>query len=136
MHGELALDFFNNTGFGNHPDFNMLDIDANGAPANLDRLRNNIALGPAPLSNVADADLAFNSWDAPRQADGSLPLPPHARLAKNSAMIGKGVDVGLPFHGSAPDLGAFERRPASAGKMIGACRGTLRASRVARVRAA
>ena len=134
-HHPLAIDFFNNTGFGNHPDFNMLGIDADNAPLNLGRLRNNIALGPTALSHVEGADLAFNSWnlalpvadsdfisvastgwDAPRQADGSLPDLPNLRLAPDSAMIGKGLDVGLPFHGAAPDLGAFERSRATPSK--------------------
>jgi hypothetical protein len=29
-------------------------------------------------------------------------------LAHGSTLIDKGVDVGFPFHGPAPDLGAFE----------------------------
>lgn len=125
-HHPLANDFFNNTGYGNHPDFNMLGIDAAGAPIQLGRLRNNIAHGAALLSNAAGADHTFNSWnlagavtdadfasvavtgwDAPRQADGSLPRLTSLRFAPHSALIGKGVDVGLPFHGAAPDLGAF-----------------------------
>ncbi|WP_246083869.1 carbohydrate-binding protein, partial [Nonomuraea diastatica] len=50
-----------------------------------------------------------SGWDAPRQADGSLPVLPHLRLAANSTLIDKGTDVGLPYTGPAPDLGAFER---------------------------
>ena len=46
---------------------------------------------------------------APRQADGSLPVNDFARLVARSDLIDKGVDVGLPFAGAAPDLGAFER---------------------------
>jgi hypothetical protein len=33
------------------------------------------------------------------------------RLAPTSDAIDRGVDVGRPFHGRAPDLGAFEHRP-------------------------
>jgi MYXO-CTERM domain-containing protein len=44
----------------------------------------------------------------PRQADGSLPNVDFLKLAAGSAMIDKGTDVGLPFVGSAPDLGAYE----------------------------
>jgi hypothetical protein len=46
---------------------------------------------------------------APRQADGSLPVNDFARLVAGSDLVDKGVGVGLPFTGSAPDLGAFER---------------------------
>lgn len=45
---------------------------------------------------------------APRQADGSLPDNGFARLVQGSDLI-EGADVGLPFKGAAPDLGAFER---------------------------
>jgi MYXO-CTERM domain-containing protein len=44
----------------------------------------------------------------PRQADGSLPNVDFMKLAAGSAMIDKGKDVGLPFVGAAPDLGAYE----------------------------
>lgn len=48
---------------------------------------------------------------APRQAEGSLPANNLARLKPGSALIDSGVDVGIPFIGTAPDLGAFEFKP-------------------------
>jgi hypothetical protein len=126
-HHPLANDFFNNTSYGNHPDFNMLGVNSSGAAVNLGNLRNNIAYKGTLLSNMTGANDAHNSWnldvtlsdaqfrdvstsgwDAPRQSDGSLPVLPGLRLATNSSLIDKGVDVGLPYNGSAPDLGAFE----------------------------
>ena len=44
----------------------------------------------------------------PRQADGSLPNVDFMKLAAGSQMIDKGTDVGLPYVGAAPDLGAYE----------------------------
>jgi hypothetical protein len=44
----------------------------------------------------------------PRQADGSLPNVDFLKLAAHSRMIDSGTDVGLPFVGVAPDLGAYE----------------------------
>lgn len=44
----------------------------------------------------------------PRKADGSLPDITFGRLAAGSDLIAAGVNVGLPFNGKAPDLGAFE----------------------------
>ncbi len=44
----------------------------------------------------------------PRQADGSLPNVDFMKLVAGSRMIDKGTDVGLPFVGAAPDLGAYE----------------------------
>lgn len=46
--------------------------------------------------------------DGPRQSDGSLPKLNFLKLAPGSDLINKGTDVGLPYNGSAPDLGAYE----------------------------
>ena len=43
----------------------------------------------------------------PRQADGALPTR-FARLISTSALLDKGANIGLPFIGTAPDLGAYE----------------------------
>jgi Right handed beta helix region len=43
-----------------------------------------------------------------RQADGSLPNITFMHLTQTSTLRNRGVDVALPFNGSAPDLGAFE----------------------------
>lgn len=51
-----------------------------------------------------DVDQAF----APRQADGSLPEIDFLHLAEGSDLIDAGVDLGFPYKGAAPDLGAFE----------------------------
>lgn len=69
--------------------------------------------------------LANNNWSAtavdfmsidtigisgPRKADGSLPdlAFMHLQTAPKSMLIDAGVDLGMPFNGSAPDLGCFE----------------------------
>ena len=44
----------------------------------------------------------------PRKPDGSLPDLPFMRLASGSDLINAGTDVGIPYEGPAPDLGAFE----------------------------
>jgi fibronectin type 3 domain-containing protein len=44
----------------------------------------------------------------PRQADGSLPEITFMHLAAGSDLIDGGTDVGLPYNGSAPDIGCFE----------------------------
>ena len=90
-------------------------------------LRNNLAFGPLPTANLTGTDDKFNSWDlpvqvsaadfqsisitgmdGPRQADGSLPIVAFLRLLPGSDLIDKGVDIGQPFTGAAPDLGAYE----------------------------
>ena len=49
----------------------------------------------------------------PRKADGSLPDINFMHLAVGSDLIDGGTDVGLPYLGTAPDLGAFEFNPAT-----------------------
>jgi hypothetical protein len=60
---------------------------------------------------VSDADFVSvtpTSIDGARQADGSLPDLDFLHLALGSYLIDAGIDVGLSYNGSAPDLGAFE----------------------------
>jgi hypothetical protein len=47
-------------------------------------------------------------WETSRQSDGNVPALTALHLAPGSTLIDKGTDVGLPFQGPAPDLGAFE----------------------------
>jgi hypothetical protein len=127
--------FYNNTGYGNHPNFNMLGMSSSGADTTVGVYRNNISFSGTLFSNRNGADEAFNSWtisgitvsdtdfqgvsptgmDAPRGADGSLPRVPNFHLAAGSDLIDKGTDVGLPHAGSAPDLGCFETGLVAAG---------------------
>ena len=122
--------FYNNTSYANHgAAFNMLGYDlAKAADAGMGIYRNNVAFQGTATANATGADAAYNSWDisgltvaasdfqsvdtagifGPRKADGSLPDVPFLKLSATSHLIGKGKDVGLPFAGSAPDLGAFE----------------------------
>ncbi len=60
--------------------------------------------------SVSGTGIAIESSGAlgPRAADGSLPPVDFLKLVTGSRMIDKGTDVGLPFLGTAPDLGAYE----------------------------
>jgi hypothetical protein len=66
-------------------------------------------ISTATRADFISLDVALAA--APRQADGSLPKNDFARLKPGSALIDKGVDVGIAFTGTAPDLGAFEFNP-------------------------
>lgn len=72
--------------------------------------------------NITDKD--FVSIDTThatiqRLADGSLPdMNELFRLSSGSLLIDKGTEVGLPYHGKAPDLGAFEYDPNTASVSI------------------
>jgi hypothetical protein len=45
---------------------------------------------------------------APRRDDGGLPEIPFLRPVPGGRLVDKGADLGAPFSGSAPDLGAYE----------------------------
>ena len=66
----------------------------------------NIAGVTASADDFISLDVALAL--APREADGSLPNNGFAKLKQGSDLIDKGIDVGLPFNGVAPDLGAYE----------------------------
>ena len=126
-HHNGGIDFFNNLAFRNPANYNML-ADS-GFPSN-HTIRNNIAMASGTaITQLTGGTDTFNSWtpalmvtvnsmdflsvmeseaQAPRQSDGSLPNVNFGRLAPGSDLIDKGTDVGLPFSGSAPDLGPFE----------------------------
>ena len=94
-------------------------------------MRNNLSFkGEVDLDPKVDDQ--FNSWNnppgcqliyddflsldetiitGPRNPDGSIPDSDFLRLAPGSDAIDAGTDVGVPFVGRAPDLGAFEYRP-------------------------
>lgn len=90
-------------------------------------IKNSNVLGSYGSTNATTTDVSNNSWDSglsvsatdfktidytelvgARKADGSLPEVNFFHLNASSSMINKGIDVGLPFAGAAPDLGAFE----------------------------
>jgi uncharacterized repeat protein (TIGR02059 family) len=66
------------------------------------------------VSNADFVSLDGTQLALPRKADGSLPDITFLHLASGSGLIDAGVDVGLPYSGSAPDLGAFEAQTGSA----------------------
>jgi hypothetical protein len=126
-HHPVAIEFFNNTSINNRYGFNFLGVAPDGSDINLAVARNNVAFGRTLATAFAGTDSSSNSWDipvavsaadfqslstegwdAPRLPDGSLPDLPHFRLAAGSVLVDAGVDIGLPFDGAAPDLGAYE----------------------------
>jgi hypothetical protein len=133
-HHPGGCDWLNNSAFRNGTNFNLLGRlldNRTDVPGTGHVLRNNLSYGSRslvaqldPIGNQVEhnsfaPDLALSERDfvsldptplsAPRQADGSLPVISLLRLADGSALIDAGVDVGLPFRGARPDLGAFER---------------------------
>jgi uncharacterized repeat protein (TIGR02059 family) len=67
--------------------------------------------------SVSDADfisLDYTQLYGARMADGSLPDITFGKLTSTSDLIDKGIDVGLPYSGVAPDLGYCESSSESA----------------------
>ncbi len=64
----------------------------------------------APFDVTGDDFVSIDPAAAygPRKADGSLPDIAFMHLKSGSDLIDAGVNVGIPFSGAAPDLGAFE----------------------------
>ena len=127
-------DWSNNTAYGNGVNYNMLNRLADNktdVPGYRHLLRNNLGYKArdAELSNInaATFDTLHNYFHVsptvtagdfisldesqlitPRQADGSLPLIDFMRPKPTSRLINKGVNLGFPFKGTAPELGCFE----------------------------
>ena len=127
-------EWFNNTAYRNKVNFNMLERlrdNTTDVPGTHQIMRNNLGYkGRTECRNldgvwsdvrnnyfnlalrIDDDDfvsLDENQLMRPRQADGSLPAISFLQLSPDSDLIDRGVDIGLPFKGKRPDLGAFER---------------------------
>jgi len=133
-HHTGGIDWVSNTAIGNRYNFNLLstlldnatDVDGydhymrnnlgydarDTEVANLDEAQSDVAGNyftlPVTVSATDFVSLDESLLTLPRQADGSLPNIAFARLSAGSDLIDAGLDVGFPYHGNAPDLGAFE----------------------------
>ena len=76
----------------------------------------NLTLTENDFMSVDDPSMTITGQDlsklpgilGPRKADGSLPDVDFLKLKEGSQAIDKGENIGLPFAGKAPDLGAYE----------------------------
>ena len=90
-------------------------------------IKNTISLGNNGGLSATTTDITNNSWQnglsatnadfasvdtsllkSKRKSDGSLPDIDYFKLVPGSDLRNAGIDVGLPYSGSAPDLGPFE----------------------------
>jgi hypothetical protein len=133
--------WLNNTAYRNATDYNMLcstnnSSSAGDVPGYNQVMKNNLGYkGSTEVANlnqsasnvsynyftlpVTVASNDFVSLDeslltAPRLTNGDLPYIDFARLTNTSDCINVGTNLGFPFFGSAPDLGAFEFGPTNA----------------------
>jgi hypothetical protein len=125
-HNRGSMTLYNCTGYGNvgnnYSISEALDAGKSLTITNCIELGNKRSIGSfavqttnswmnPPFTGATAAD--FVSVDttgvrSPRKPDGSLPDISFMHLASNSQFVNRGRDVGLPFIGTAPDLGCFE----------------------------
>ena len=132
-HAIVNANFYNNVSFRNGANGNFYDAGfvnfgdglIGGAKYvnNISYLDNHPFFWPENNKQISE----YNSWNnsvslnaddfisletsqlyGPRQSDGSLPKVNFMQLAAGSDLIDSGKDVGLPFEGSAPDIGWHE----------------------------
>lgn len=132
-HHIIGSTWYNNSAYRNGNNYNMLNRlkdNVTDVPGFGHIMRNNLGYkGGREVVNLdaAKCDLSHNYFDmnldasdddfislderqlmAPRQADGSLPNITFMHLKPGSKFVDKGVDIGFPYIGAAPDLGCFE----------------------------
>ena len=126
--------WFSNSAYLNAINFNMLNrsADYTADVAGYDHeMKNNLGFGARSTeysnlntalsnadTNYFNLPVTVNTSDflsmdqtllmAARQADGSLPAVNFMKLVSGSDVIDKGLNIGYPYYGTAPDLGCFE----------------------------
>jgi len=122
--GDLRCKLYNNTSYKNGDYGYMWDFIS---PAPAQDFKNNVSFSDRIARRGTETNGSNNSWnsaiavtsadflsissvgvDGPRQADGSLPNLSFLKLTTASRLINAGINVGLPYVSTAPDLGAFE----------------------------
>jgi hypothetical protein len=120
-----GVTLYNNTAYDNGRNYGFCG-NVNSGQQHV--FRNNVSWSSDNSDDICNASSSNNSWNGgvsvsssdfvsintstatvERNPDGTLPDNGLFRLESGSDLINKGVDVGLPYKGSAPDLGAFER---------------------------
>jgi len=123
--GDMAYVLYNNTAALNNAYGFRFDYSPNNNSNTISK--NNMSYANSAGSyNGSNITGSNNSWnfglpvmsdfvstssagmDGPRQVDGSLPKLSFMHLQNGSPYIDAGADVGIPFIGAAPDIGAFE----------------------------
>ena len=107
---------FSNSSYGTLLVYNCASLDTkstNKLSAKSVTQSNNSWLTGFSCSSSDFQSVDYTELITDRQSDGSLPEITFLHQTSSSSMIDKGIDVGLNYFGSAPDLGAFEYNPSS-----------------------
>ncbi len=120
---QCKFELYNNTSFGNGlTGFNFIYNQTIAQQS-----KNNLSFNEPTAYDGGNVQGSFNSWnggvtltnadflsissvgaDGARQPDGSLPNLNFLKLTATSDLINAGVNVGIPYNSTAPDMGAFE----------------------------
>ncbi|MEO6490943.1 MAG: T9SS type A sorting domain-containing protein [Ferruginibacter sp.] len=122
--GDMKVKLYNNTTYKNGGYGYMWDFIS---PAPVQDFKNNVSYMDAHDRRGVETNGSNNSWngivsinsadflstssvgaDGPRGADGSLPVLNFLHLTTSSDLVNAGINVGLLFLGTAPDMGAYE----------------------------
>ncbi|ASB49976.1 right-handed parallel beta-helix repeat-containing protein [Alkalitalea saponilacus] len=118
-----AMTFIHNTAYNNDRNYVFPNNPSSGRTV----FQNNLSANSRVIAQTpSNALLQGNSWQSgtvtnsmfqsvntslarqPRQSDGSLPETTLFKLVDGSFLVNGGVDIGEPFSGTAPDIGAYE----------------------------
>ena len=114
--GDNAHDMKNNIAYPNKTAYIGTYKDTTYAAGSNNTWNLGITPAESDFASVSDPSMTTTGKDlstiagilGPRQADGSVPDVDFLKLKSSGQMIDKGVNIGLPYAGSAPDLGAYE----------------------------
>jgi hypothetical protein len=87
---------------------NCVALGSYGALGSFAVQQTNSWLSPFNVTGADFVSIDSSGVRGPRKADGSLPDLTFMHLASGSQLIDAGTNVGLPYLGNGPDLGAFE----------------------------
>jgi len=96
--------FRNNIAYGNGTNYEF----GSGSTIDHNSWQNGLVSSAADFASIDATELS-----RPRKADGSLPDINFLHLVAGSDLIDAGINVGIPYNGNAPDLGAFEMQTGS-----------------------
>lgn len=87
---------------------NCVAVDGKVTIADFAKQETNSWMSPFLITPDDFISLDTTGITGPRKADGSMPDLKFVHPARGSDLIDKGTNVGIPYTGKAPDLGAYE----------------------------
>jgi hypothetical protein len=96
----IAYVIKNNISYGNLPRNTEIGVTTN--------VNHNSWNGGVTVTNADFVSISSTGIDNPRQSNGSFPALTFLHLMNGSDLVNSGVNIKIPFNGTAPDMGAYE----------------------------